>query len=264
VKRALYVATALVILLPLLSCSIIPTKVDKIEAYQEDTGPDAEKELVVKFILTDNQSNIASTSGTVTYIFLYSPQSGRQEKVIFSDEKPFTDKQSDFTACFEKSKFVTKCEICKGTGNVTCNNCSGFGKVSCDACKGTGITDIPCPGCLGTGKVDMQTYKRLIGFTNPTGCPGADYYIRFNWPSGESTIACPICLGRGKKLCSKCGGEGKILCPKCAGSGILKCTNPDCESGIVSYSGKNCSLIIKFQRDDVTSIEGRNNSILIP
>lgn len=265
-KRLLFTVIIFAILFTSLSCDTtsVPTTVKDIKTFQEDVDSDADMELVVKFILTDDRSNVAAASGNVTYIFLRSPQSGGQEEIIFTDERQITDKQSEFTAYFKKSKFAAPCERCKGTGYEACSYCSGTGKISCPTCKGTGITDLDCPACRGTGKVDLQTYKTLIHFTNPTNCPWADYYIRQMIPAGESTLPCPICEGRGKKLCPICNGSGEISCPQCNGTGRVKCTNPDCKNGIVCYSGKSCSLVVKFQRGDGITIEGRNNSVLLP
>jgi hypothetical protein len=265
-KGLLFTIIIFAILFSSLSCDTtsVPTTVKDIKTFQEDVDSDADMELGVKFLLSDNQSHILEANGKVTYIFLYSPSWSGQKQLIFTSERQITDTKSSLPTYFKKANFKVPCDKCRGTGYETCSFCSGKGEVSCSSCNGTGGTGVNCVACHGKGKVDLSTYKRMIGFTSPTGCPWEDFYIRSQIPPGESTLPCPKCNGSGKQACSTCNGRGKINCPKCNGTQRVICTNKDCKDGLVYSSGQTCTLVIKFQRDDGVTIEGRNDSVLLP
>lgn len=103
-------------------------------------------------------------------------------------------------------------------------------RVACPTCEGTGF--VTCSTCKGTGEVKAPVSERLS--------PEAQWFLE------------------------KYPGVRWVGCPRCGGSGKGKCPDEYCNEGILDLSGAPLSLIVKFEREDGVTLEGRNDSVLLP
>ena len=81
-----------------------------------------------------------------------------------------------------KSRFITNCGHCRGSGSVSCALCSGSGKA-------------PCSGCNGSGQ-ELRVYKK-----------------------SSRLIKCTVCRGKQTVQCAPCGSRGVVGCAGCESTG---------------------------------------------
>ena len=236
-----------------------PIAIKSISTSNENVDPDANDELLVSFVLADDNGQPVVSNGTATYTFSIQKSSSDSTRYeVLSKQRLINDVKSDSPFILQHEDFQgLKCPVCSGIGTTTCTSCINGYKV-CVLCNGRGYGD--CVFCEGTGWIECQL------------CHGAGRYFS---PSQGRMTSCALCGATGKFKCSICNGSGTYKCTMCKGAGKYLCTDCNgtlkktcpaswCKKGTLNLSGIGVSMLIKFKRADGVTLEGQKDGVFIP